>query len=506
MMQLSNRNHCSLQWLLEQEDVAVNVPDIAVNGLTMDSRQVVNGDLFIACAGYQSHGLQFAEQAKNAGAVAILAEVNTQWLPEKIKQLETNLGIALIPFSGLAERASFIADRFYGQPSAQLTVIGITGTNGKTSCSHFIARALSGLRRTGVMGTLGNGYADKLEPSTHTTMDPVSVQAHLAMFVEQQADMVAMEVSSHALQQHRVDSVGFDIAVLTNFSRDHLDYHGSMVEYARVKSLLFKMPGLKAAVINADDELGKKLINDLYRTDLKIIAYGHAYDTANHDACIKALTIKPLPDGLALSIVSSWGSGDVVVPVLGRFNAYNAMVALAVMLETGIAFDDALQRLATIRNVSGRMQMIRAGKGPLVVVDFAHTPDALQQSLTSLREHVAADITCVFGCGGDRDAGKRPLMGAIAEKLSDRVVITDDNPRHEKSADIINDILAGTGRGENIYVESDRGRAIAFAICEAAADDVILIAGKGHESAQIVGDLKLPFSDVDTALKCLEGL
>jgi len=503
MMPMTAPNHCSLSWLLEKENLNVDIPDIAVNGLSMDSRYIQPGDVFIACAGLQNHGLEFATQAATSGAIAVLAEITSEYLPETIRLLEKQLTIPLIPVSDLTERVSFIAGRYYQYPDRKLSVVGITGTNGKTSCSHFIARAFNGQQKVGVMGTLGNGYADDLQPSTHTTMDPVSVQAQLALFVQQQASMVAMEVSSHALLQNRVASIRFDMAVLTNLSRDHLDYHGSMADYARAKSLLFKMPGLKTAIINADDKLGQKLINELSVSSVNVVAFGRDFAKSNYSQYLRAEKVQALATGLRVTLDSSWGQGEVELPVLGEFNVYNAMVALAVMLNKGMAFSVALERLQNITPVRGRMQLINQQHAPQVVIDFAHTPDALEQALSTLREHVQGNLICVFGCGGNRDKGKRPLMGGIAEALADHVIITDDNPRHESSADIINDILAGVKNQDNVIVEADRAKAIRQAVLMASEKDMVLIAGKGHESYQMQGDLKLPFSDESVARQCL---
>jgi UDP-N-acetylmuramoyl-L-alanyl-D-glutamate--2,6-diaminopimelate ligase len=506
MMPLQSVNGCALEWLLAKEDVAASIPAMEITGLCMDSRQVVPGDLFLACAGGNAHGLEFLSQAHAQGAIAALAEVTPDWLPEKIVRLGREASIPVIPVAELSARASYIAGRFYGHPSRSLSVIGITGTNGKTSCSHFIARAFAHAGRVGVMGTLGNGYVDELKPSTHTTMDPVSVQAHLNLFAGQGANMVAMEVSSHALQQGRVASVNFDMAVLTNFTRDHLDYHGSMAEYARAKSLLFKMPGLKTAIVNIDDELGKRLADDLKRSAVRVIAYGADFDASAYPLAIKATAIQPMSGSLSVKIASTWGVSELQLPVLGRFNAYNAMVALAVLLEKNVAFEQAIQHLCGIQNVRGRMQMLRAVKGPLVVIDFAHTPDALEQALTSIREHNKGSLTCVFGCGGNRDKGKRPLMGRMAERLADRVIVTDDNPRKEKAEDIISEILAGMQNPQQVVIEPDRAKAIAMAISQSSADDIVLIAGKGHETYQIYGDMKQPFSDESVAQQNLEAL
>ncbi len=510
MMAASQAINLSLATLLEGEDVVGDLPEVRITGLTMDSRQVAEGDLFLACAGHRSHGLDFLDEAIINGASVALAEVTPEWLPEEIKKRSEQSTVPVIAVSGLSDRVSQIAGRFYGHTSRNFPVIGITGTNGKTSCSQFIANAFSGKRKVAVLGTLGNGFPDQLQPTTHTTMDPVSIQASLALLKSQRAEMVAMEVSSHALQQGRVSDISFDMAVLTNFSRDHLDYHGTMADYASAKSLLFKMPGLKSALINADDELGKRLIESLSTTPVRIVAYGSSMDDDfcrdKVDACIQVSAAAALPKGLSFHIDSSWGSADVALPLLGQFNIFNAVVALGVLIECGVDFDEAVNSLANLKTVNGRMEMFGASAQPTVVVDFAHTPDALRQALQSLRGHASGKLFCVFGCGGNRDKGKRPQMGEIAEQLADQVVLTDDNPRQEESAAILEDILQGMKAPQSVIVEPNRSQAIKLAIEAASVGDVVLVAGKGHESYQIIGDLKHPFSDQQTVKSVLEGL
>lgn len=509
MMATSQHIKVSLSVLLEGVDVVGVLPKLDVSGVAMDSRQLAGGDVFLACAGYRSHGLDYLQQAFDAGVEVVLADVTSEWLPEKIEALSEKSPVPVIAVSGLGESASLIAGRFYGNPSHELPVIGITGTNGKTSCSQFIANAFEGKRKVAVLGTLGNGFPGDLIPSTHTTMDPVSVQAALALLKIQHAEMVAMEVSSHALLQGRVADVQFDMAVLTNFSRDHLDYHGTMADYASAKSLLFKMPTLKSVLINADDELGKRLVDDLATSPVRVVAYGESVgrETAGSvDAWIRIESVRTLPHGLSFTVVSSWGESNIALSLMGRFNVSNAVVALGVMLECGVDFNEAINNLALLKTVKGRMEMFNADGGPAVVVDFAHTPDALQQALQSLRGHAPGKLICVFGCGGDRDKGKRPQMGKIAEQLADEVILTDDNPRHEDPVLIIKNILNGMSSPEAVLVEQNRSKAIRMAIRRAGEGDVVLVAGKGHESYQMVGDLKLSYSDQQTVQAVLEGL
>ena len=507
MMAASELNVMNLAELLSGIEVIGEVPVIGIQGMALDSRRLGQGDLFIACAGYQSHGLEYIDDAIANGAEVVLAEVCSNWLPEQIAALSEEKNIVIVPVGALTEAVSLIAGRFYGNPSQQFPLIGITGTNGKTSSSLFVAQAFTGTKKVAVMGTIGNGFPGDLKPSTHTTMDPVSVQAALADLYQRQADMVVMEVSSHALHQGRVADVQFDIAVLTNFSRDHLDYHGTMADYAEAKSLLFRMNGLKSSVINADDDLGQRLIAEMQKSPARVVAYGTAdIDTDKVDEWIRADNIRMLPYGIEFELFSGWGQASVNLGLIGRFNVQNAMVALAVMLECGMDFNQAVDNLQKLENVPGRMELITKAQGPSVVVDFAHTPDALDQVLRSLKAHVEGKLFCVFGCGGDRDKGKRPQMGKVAESLADVVVLTSDNPRSENPDDIIEDIKRGLESADKAIVEPSRAHAIQLAINSAGEGDVVLLAGKGHEAFQVVGDLKLPFSDQEQVRSALEAL
>jgi UDP-N-acetylmuramoyl-L-alanyl-D-glutamate--2,6-diaminopimelate ligase len=507
MMAISEMHAMSLAELLEGVEVIGEVPAIGINGMSLDSRHLKQGDLFIACAGSQAHGLEYLDDAIANGAEVVLGEVCSNWLPDKISALSEAKNIVIVPIGALSEAVSLIAGRFYGRPSQEFPMIGITGTNGKTSSSLFVAQAFAGSKKVAVMGTVGNGFLGELAPSTHTTMDPVSVQATLASLHQRQADMVVMEVSSHALHQGRVADVQFDIAVLTNFSRDHLDYHGTMADYAEAKSLLFRTNNLKSAIINSDDELGQRLIKEMQTSPARVLAYGTtAIDTEKVDAWIRADRISMLPDGVQFDVLSSWGHASVRLALIGRFNVQNAMVALGVMLECGVEFKRAISDLQKLKTVPGRMELFSRNQGPAVVVDFAHTPDALQQVLESLKAHVDGRLYCVFGCGGDRDRGKRPQMGKVAESLADVVVLTSDNPRSENPDDIIGDISKGLMFPEKAIIEPSRARAIRLAIESAGKGDMVLVAGKGHEAFQVVGDLKLPFSDQEQVRSALEAL
>jgi UDP-N-acetylmuramoyl-L-alanyl-D-glutamate--2,6-diaminopimelate ligase len=336
----------------------------------------------------------------------------------------------------------------------------------------------------------------------------VELQAALADLRSRGAQAVALEVSSHALDQGRAAAVHFDTAILTNLSRDHLDFHGTMAEYAASKQRLFQQPGLRCAVLNLDDPFGWELLSKLPKA-VKALVYGLSQPQQvlpeKVVGWLWATEITPTGEGMQIRLQSSWGEGAFTSPLLGRFNVSNQLAVLAVLLERGMAMDEALKRLASLRTVPGRMERFGGGDQPLVVVDYAHTPDALEQAITALRPHTKGRLICLFGCGGERDRGKRPLMGAIAEKLCDRVILSDDNPRGEDGRLIIDEILEGISDPERILIEPNRGSAIRRAILEAGADDLVLISGKGHEDYQQYGDLRVPFSDREQVQAVLAG-
>jgi len=494
----------SLTRLLEGLGAPSVLPGLVPTGIALDSREVVPGGLFLACAGIGRHGMAFVEQAVANGAVAVLAEPNAEWSAARLQNMHEQLGLPVIALPRLSELAGEIGARFYGRPSEQLAVIGITGTNGKTSVSHFLATALADGHRCGVLGTLGYGLPGALQPASHTTPDALRVQAILAGLCEQGADSVAMEVSSHALHQHRVAGVQFHTAVFTNLSRDHLDYHGDMTSYGEVKAELFQRTGLQLAVINRDDVFGRDLIARSLG-EVRVIACGVEHAAPAGAEAVTASAIVSHADGLAFALQL----GDVELPVrtglLGRFNIDNLLLVAGVLHGWGLAPADIARRLAGVSTVPGRMERFGGAGRPVVVVDYAHTPDALEQVLRALRPHVAGRLICVFGCGGDRDTGKRPMMGAVAEQLADRVIVTDDNPRSEDGALIVQQILAGMTHPDQAQVERNRARAIAAAIAAAGSDDLVLVAGKGHEDYQQVGDLRLPFSDTAEVRRALGG-
>ena len=477
---------------------------LVIDGVSLDSRDVRPGGLFMAVSGQSSHGMDHLTQAVYQGASAILAEPSAKWDRARLVEASAKLDVPLFMVSGLADKAGTIAARFFGYPAQLMRVIGVTGTNGKTSVTHFLAQALSQRVTSGVLGTLGNGVIGDLRPATHTTPDAVAVQAELARQARMGVKAVAMEVSSHALDQGRVNGVTFHTAVFTNLSHEHLDYHGSMSAYAEAKSRLLRRPGLMTAVVNADDRVGLQLLQELSARVMSVACSVESDIPLLADRFVRARKVEPLPEGLRLSFDSSWGTGEVQTRLLGRFNAENLLLALGVLLSWDMPLGAAMEALESLQPVSGRMNLLGGNGLPHVVVDYAHTPDALHKALSSLREHARGRLFCVFGCGGERDRDKRPRMGEVAQRLADRVVVTDDNPRKEDAAAIVSQILAGMPHADAAVVERDRAKAIAYAIREAGPDDMVLLAGKGHEDYQLVGDMRLPFSDMEQAQKVLQ--
>jgi len=467
---------------------------VRIGGLALDSRKVRRGDLFLALPGEKSDGRMHIRQALAAGAAAVLWERRDYEWDDRLDV--PNLGVG-----GLRDLLGAIADEFNGHPSHRLWMAGVTGTNGKTSCSHWIAQCLSMLgRRTAVVGTLGSGFAGALEPALNTTPDAIELHARLAGFVKEGASACAMEVSSHGIEQGRVNGVQFDVALFTNLSRDHLDYHKTMEDYAAAKARLFQWPGLKHAAINVDDPFGRQLAASLDRSNINVLEFGRGRgDVACHQLDLSTR-------GLKLEIATPWGSAQLASPLLGAFNASNLLGVLSVLVLSGVPLEDAVGALSRVEPVPGRMQLVREPDAPLVVVDYAHTPDALEKVLETLRGVLpaGAKLFCVFGCGGDRDPGKRPLMGEVATRLADHAVITSDNPRSEEPRAIIAAVAAGAH--PNYSTEPDRAAAISHALYEARPGDVVLVAGKGHENYQEAQGLRLPFDDVKVARELVRRL
>ena len=468
--------------------------DIMVSGLTQDSRDVRVGDAFVALAGAKHHGIEFAPTAARQGAAAVLGETR------QMRDLRAPVGVPVVWIDELRLHLGEISARFFGDPSAAMTVIGVTGTSGKTSTVQLLAQALANLgRRAATIGTLGAGLHGALHAGERTTPDVIRVHGLLAEFRDVGATDVAMEVSSHALDQHRVDGVHFDVAVFTNLTRDHLDYHGTMEAYGEAKAKLFAWPHLRAAVINVDDAFGRELARRGPK-GVQIVRCG----IQSSDADVRASDVHTHSDGIDFQLFTPWGSGRLHSRLLGRFNVANLLAVAGVLGALDVPFEKIVEALQLLEPVAGRMNRLGGGRLPLVVVDYSHKPDALEQVLATLRAHCEGKLLCVFGCGGERDAGKRPLMGEIAERLADAVIVTDDNPRGEDGDAIVAQIVAGMRAPERATIERDRARAIGLAIRQARPGDVVLVAGKGHETYQEVAGSKHPFDDLRVAQAALE--
>lgn len=466
--------------------------------LHADSRKIQAGDIFIACQGEYLDGRNYIANAIQQGASFVFWEDDGQFVWNADWNVP-NQGIV-----DLRHRAGLLAANIYANQQQALHVWGVTGTNGKTSITQWLAQAvdiLQGAKSCAIVGTVGNGFWGELEPTTHTTPDAVSVQTLLHQFIQNGAKSVAMEVSSHGLDQYRVNGVAFKSAIFTNLTRDHLDYHESMQHYGETKSRLFFWESLQHAIINYDDEFGVALTQRLRseRPDLHIYTYGF-----HEDAAIRITSFQANAQGMQMSLHTPWGNGEVQTTLLGRFNAQNFAACVGLLCANDFEFKQVLNALSQIRPATGRMDCIIREGQPLVVVDYAHTPDALEKALLTLREIQTpkSQLWCVFGCGGNRDRGKRPLMGAVVDKYSDYPVVTSDNPRMEEPQSIINDILPAISNVK--ILEVNRQHAIEQAIFQAACDDIILIAGKGHENYQEIQGVKYEFSDFEIAKAALD--
>jgi UDP-N-acetylmuramoyl-L-alanyl-D-glutamate--2,6-diaminopimelate ligase len=469
--------------------------DSNITGLSLDSRKLAPGEAFIALSGANQHGLKYAPQALERGAAVILYDPAGGGA-----ELAAGLkGTPLLAVENLGGKLGELAARFYGDPSRKMKVIGITGTNGKTSCSQFLSQLLSDC---GVIGTLGWGEWGRLNPTLNTTPDALAVQEMLAELLKQGKASVAMEVSSHGLEQGRVNGVRFLGAAFTNISRDHLDYHGTMAAYVEAKLSLLKQPGLAFAAVNLDDDYSGQILAAV-PNGVAVWAHSRRGKSSAKGESLQAVNVRHEPDGIVFDVCWRVHRVPMRIPLVGDFNIDNCLSVLSVMLAAGEPIELAALKLTRLVPVPGRMERFGGNHRPVVFVDYAHTPDALAKVLSSAREHCREDLWVVFGCGGNRDRGKRAEMGAIASRWADRVIVTDDNPRDEDGRDIVNDILAGCP-GERVRVVRDRKQAIESAICEADANDWVIIAGKGHEAYQEIAGRRYPFSDAETVQRALE--
>ena len=476
-----------------------DVPDREIADLTLDSRRVVAGGAFVALPGLHAHGVSFSNQAVAAGAGVIL------WQPARgVSAPSVPAHVDVIAVPDLKAQLGVIADRFFGAPSQAVAVTGITGTNGKTTTAYVLAAALAQLgQASAYAGTLGYGPIGAVKAGTHTTPDCITVHRQLADLRDDDITHLGMEVSSHALDQGRIDGVRIDTAVFTNLTHDHLDYHGTFEAYGAAKARLFAWPGLKHAVINVDDAFGRQLA--LRCRGLNLVCCSRAVPspaliTVGH---LQAQRVRATPEGLIIDINGTFGTATLRSRFVGDFNVDNLLAVLGVLISTGFPLQQAIDALEHCAPPPGRMETFTAPGKALAVVDYAHTPDALEKALQAARVHAKGRLICVFGCGGDRDAGKRPVMGSIAERLADVAIITDDNPRTEDGDAIVAGIVSGLKHPQRAWIERDRARAIEAAIAASAAGDVVLVAGKGHEDYQIVGLETRYFSDRDVVQAAL---
>ena len=490
----------ALDFLLEgfiDDALVEQCRNITVNGLVQDNRKARSGNLFFAHQGHNTHGLLYAQDAVAKGASVVLWDGDLENRNEILDSISNK--VLCIRCEDLRYKVGPIASRYYDQPSLSLNTIGVTGTDGKTSIAHFLAQCLDAYDvHCGVLGTLGNGFINDLHPTGLTTVDALQVQKTLAEIQQAGARHVVMEVSSHGLDQGRVNGVAFTTAVLSNMAADHLDYHGTLDNYAAAKKRLFYTPGLGAAVINLDDEFGRELAREVAE---HVCVWGYSLEkdvSAYHDLAdyfVNALEIKPFEHGYHLSVSTPKGETCFDIPLLGRFNVSNALAVLSTLLVSQFTLEHATSSLTAIHSVDGRVEIITEPEKPVVVVDYAHTEQGLTAVCRSIREHFDGQIWCVCGCGGDRDRSKRPLMAKVAEKYADRIIVTTDNPRHEDPQAIIDEVMSGFSSPDKAEPILDRRQAIDIAISNAQPGDVVLLAGKGHETSQIVGDVHIAFDD-----------
>ncbi len=476
----------------------VPVADARLTDLTLDSRRVTPGAGFIALAGTRAHGLDFLDTALSARAGAVFFDADDRRWSAAAAERCRAAGVPAIGIPALARQLGTIAARFWQEPAEALeTVIAVTGTDGKTSVSHFIAAMLDEPDTpAAVLGTLGRGRVGQVTDAGLTTPDAIGVQAALAGLVGDGVRRLALEASSHGLAQYRLDGTRIDVAVLTQLGRDHLDYHADEAAYAAAKARLFAWPGLKAAVLNGADRFGQSLLEDL-DPSVRALTWGRT------GGDLYATNVVAAPGGLRFDLVAAGVTVPVSVPLIGAFNVDNLLAACGALMALGHGPDEIGRRVRQVRPVAGRMEAFQTPGRATVVVDYAHNAGALAAALAALREHFSGRIWCIFGAGGDRDRGKRPLMAAAAAAGADRIVVTDDNPRHEDPDSIVGEILAGMPSGQAVTVERDRERALELALREADPADAILLAGKGHESVQIRGDETLAWSDREAASRQL---
>ncbi|QCI20951.1 UDP-N-acetylmuramoyl-L-alanyl-D-glutamate--2,6-diaminopimelate ligase [Buchnera aphidicola (Hyperomyzus lactucae)] len=479
-----------------------NAPKIYILNLNTDSRTLKKGDLFIAIPGTKKDGRNFIYEAICKKVSAILYETKKKGEHGIFKYIHN---ILIIYFFKLSENVSMLASRFYKKPKKGLKIVGVTGTNGKTTVTQLINQWSEILgNKTATMGTLGNGFYNALCPTQNTTSSSIFIHSFLSKISEKQTKLVTMEVSSHGLIQNRVKEVPFDIAIFTNLTQDHLDYHESMEKYASAKWLLFSTHKVKKIILNADDKYGKIWLKKLFNYYTIAVTIKNTAQKKYSTKWINATNIEHYNNLIYITFESSWGIGKISSSLIGTFNVKNILLSLACLLELGHSLCSLITTSNKITPITGRMQTFIVAKKPIFIIDYAHTPDALKNTLNAIRLHYKKYIWCIFGCGGERDKKKRSIMGAIAEKIANKVIITNDNPRNEKEMTIIEDILSGCKKKKKILIIKNRQEAISYVFLKAQYNHVILIAGKGHEEQQIIRDRCIYYSDKMIVLKLLE--
>lgn len=512
-MSLAKKCYMPLSDLLTGLTFSDKLPEVDVTGVTIDSRAVTSGDCFIALKGTVTDGAHYIKQSISAGAVVVLVDETSE-----VKIDRSDIAVPVVSIKNLIQSVSTIAGRFYSDPSHRLNIAAFTGTNGKTTCSHLYAQLMASVSIAGdtvksaYIGTTGyamaepelnnkvnNAFTDKRSGHQLTTPDAVAAQRILAELANSGSRYIALEASSHSLVQHRLQAVQIDTAVFTNLSRDHLDYHQTIENYAAAKASLFALPSVKTAVINMDDAVGEQIITGL-RADIRLLTYS----LDNQAADIYCTDITYSASGSSATLQTPWGSGKLKSSLLGEFNVSNLLAVITTACAQGAVLEDCLQVVATLPAVAGRMELISSTIQPQVIVDYAHTPDALEKALCALKPYCEGNLWVLFGCGGNRDIGKRKEMGEVASQYADKVVITNDNPRFEAPEKIAQQILEGISGDIEVEIELDRRRAIATSIIQAEKQDIVLIAGKGHENYQIIENNTIAFSDQEEARAALE--
>ncbi|QCI23770.1 UDP-N-acetylmuramoyl-L-alanyl-D-glutamate--2,6-diaminopimelate ligase [Buchnera aphidicola (Macrosiphoniella sanborni)] len=478
------------------------IPKKNISNLNTDSRTINKGELFLAISGTKKDGRNFIFQAIKKKAAAILYETK---IKEEHGICEYIYNIPIIKFLDLSKNISILASRFYHEPEKKLKIIGVTGTNGKTTVIQLINQLNHLLgQKTATMGTLGNGFHNHLYPTKNTTSSPIFIHSFLSKVYKKKTKLVTMEVSSHGLIQNRVKSIPFYIAIFTNLTQDHLDYHENMEKYASAKWLLFSKHKVQKIILNADDQYGQKWLKKLFNCYTVAVTIKNPTQKKYAKKWLNATHIKYYNNYVNIKFESSWGDSEISSCLIGDFNVTNLLLSLAALLEIGHNLSDIVTLCKNIQPINGRMQIFTKNNKPIFIVDYAHTPDALKKTLNAIKLHYKKYIWCIFGCGGEKDITKRSIMGAIAEKMSNQVIITNDNPRNEKERNIIKNILSGCKKKNKIFVIPNRKKAISYAYFKAKNNHIIFVAGKGHENKQIFHNRSIIYSDQQTILNLLE--